>query len=191
MRNLRILVADDEAIIRMGMKAILSEMGHTVILASDGREALRLALQSAPDLALLDIKMPFTDGLDVARTLARKQPLPILLLTAFAERDLIERAAQLPIQGYLVKPVREAELAAAIEVAVARFEDVKHLAARAAELQEDLETRKVLDRAKGKLMQSGLSEEAAFRKIQEQARHDRVTLRQAAQVILRNLTPGP
>lgn len=185
MKRLRILVADDEAIIRLGLKTILKELGHEIILAEDGREALRLALQTRPDLALLDIKMPFTDGLEVARALARKQPLPIVLLTAFTQRDLIEQAARLPIHAYLVKPVKEAELAAAIEVAVARFEDARQLAAHAAELQEDLETRKIIERAKGKLMQRGLTEEAAYRKLQEAAREARRTLRQVAQAILR------
>jgi response regulator NasT len=180
-----ILVADDESIIRLGLKSMLQEMGHEVIAATNGREALRLAEHHRPELAILDIKMPYTDGLQAARTLARTQPLPILLLTAYSEQDLIEKAADLPIQGYLVKPVKAEELRAAIIVASRRFEETQALAERATRLEHDLATRKLLDRAKGKLMESGLSEEEAYRRIQEYARRNRQTMAAAAEVILR------
>jgi len=180
-----ILIADDESIIRLGLKSMLQEMGHEVIAATNGREALRLAEQHHPALAILDIKMPYTDGLQAARTLARTNPLPILLLTAYSEEDLVERAADLPIQGYLVKPIKAEELRAAIAVARRRFEETQMLAERATRLEHDLATRKLLDRAKGKLMEGGLSEEEAYRRIQEYARRNRETMAAAAEAILR------
>ncbi|MBI3362173.1 MAG: response regulator [Chloroflexi bacterium] len=147
MRRLKILVADDESIIRLGLRTMLAELGHEVMLAANGREALQLTRTADPDLALLDINMPLTDGLEAARAIGRKHPMPILILTAYSQQDLIERAAQLPIQGYLVKPVNEKELAAAIEVAMARFEESQAAAREVAELRQDLDTRKVVDQA--------------------------------------------
>ncbi len=185
MRPLNILVADDKVIIRLGLKAVLAELGHEVALASDGREALKLAHQRLFDLAIFDIKMPFTDGLEAARALHRYRPTPTLLLTAFGEQDLIERAAQLPIQGYLIKPVQEAELAAAIEVAVRRFDEAQALAAKNAELEESMETRKLVECAKGILMKQGASEDEAYRQLQKSARDGQSTLRQAAEAVLR------
>jgi response regulator NasT len=155
-----------------------------VIAATNGREALRLAEHHHPDLAILDIKMPYTDGLQAARTLARAHRLPILLLTAYSEQDLIEKAADLPIQGYLVKPLKAEELRAAIAVACKRFEETQTLAERASRLEHDLATRKLLDRAKGKLMESGLSEEEAYRRIQDYARRNRETMAAAAATII-------
>ena len=189
MKRLKILVADDEAIIRMGLRTMLAELGHEVVLASNGREALEFVRTARPDLALLDIQMPLTDGLEAARVIARKHPMPILILTAYGEQDLIERAAQLPIQGYLVKPVNERDLAAAIQVAVARFEDAQAQARENAELKESLEARKLVERAKGVLMKTGLSEEEAYLAIQRQAREARVPMRQAAEAIIAQAQP--
>jgi len=188
MRRLKILVADDESIIRLGLKTMLTALGHEALLAGNGREALDLARTAAPDLALLDIQMPLTNGLEAARTIAKKHPMPIIILTAYSEQDLIERAAQLPIQGYLVKPVNERDLAAAIPVAIARFEEAQALAREKAELEASLETRKVVERAKGKLMRRGMSEEEAYLSIQRRAREARVTMRQAAETILKQET---
>jgi response regulator NasT len=185
MKRLKILVADDEAIIRLGLQTMLSEMGHEVLLAGNGREALQLARTASPDLALLDIQMPLTDGLEAAKTIARKFPMPVIILTAFSQQDLIEQAAQLPIQGYLLKPVNERALAAAIEIATARFDDAQAAARKVAELHEDLETRKLVERAKGLLIRGGLSEEAAYVALQKRARDSRVSLRQAAEAVLR------
>lgn len=190
MRRLKILVADDESIIRLGLRTMLAELGHEVVLASNGREALERVRTTRPDLALLDIQMPLTDGLEAAKVIARKHPMPILILTAFSEQDLIEKAAQLPIQGYLVKPVNERDLAAAIQVAVARFEDAQAQARENAELKESLEARKIVDRAKGILMKSGLSEEEAYLTIQRQAREARLSMRQAAEAIIANAPPS-
>jgi len=184
MRRLRILVADDESIIRMGLRTMLTALGHEVQLAADGREALSLARASRFDLALLDIQMPLTDGLEAAKALARKHPMPIVILTAYSDPDLIERAAHLPIQGYLVKPVNERDLAAVLEVAVARFEDAQAAARENAELASKLEARKVVERAKGVLMQTGLTEEEAYQTLQRRARTARLTLQQAAEAVL-------
>jgi response regulator NasT len=179
-----ILIADDESIIRLGLKSMLEGLGHRVIAATNGREAIRLAERQRPDLAILDIHMPYTDGLQAARAILAAQPLPILILTAFSEQDLIDRATDLPIQGYLVKPVQPEELSAAITVAVKRFAESRALAARAFQLEADLATRKLIERAKGRLMQGGLSEEEAYRAIQERARRERQTLAAAAAAVL-------
>ncbi len=118
---MRILIAEDESIIRMGLKSMLQEHDHKVYAAADGREALQLARNHSPDLAILDIKMPHLNGLQVAETLARTQPMPILLLTAFSQKELVDIATDLPIQGYLVKPIQPQELSAAIAVASKTF----------------------------------------------------------------------
>lgn len=181
---MRILIADDESIIRMGLKGMLNDLGHEVLAAANGREALQLARRHNPDLAILDIKMPYTTGLQAAKTLGKTQPMPILLLTAFSEQDLIEEAGNLPIQGYLIKPIKPEELSAAITIASKRFEDTLTLQQRADKLENELVTRKLIDRAKGKLMASGLSEEEAYNTIQQQARANRQSMRQVAITIL-------
>lgn len=186
MTKLKILIADDESIIRLGLKTMLVEMGHEVAMASDGREALKLAHQKPFDFAIFDVKMPFTDGLAAARALYKYHPTPILLLTAFSDQELIEAAAQLPIQGYLVKPVKEAQLAASIEVAVRRFEESQAAATKTAELAESLEARKLIEKAKGLLIKQGLSEEAAYQQMQKAARDGQTSLRQIAVMILRS-----
>ncbi len=182
---MRILIADDESIIRLGLKSILQELGHEVLAATNGREALEMARRHRPDLAILDIKMPFTDGLQAAQTLARTQPMPILLLTAFSEQDLIDKASDLPIHGYLIKPVKPEELSAAITVAYKRFIENQALQEEADKLAEALETRKLLDKAKARLMATGLSEEEAYRTLQQQARNGRISLRAVATAILK------
>lgn len=181
---MRILIADDESIIRMGLKAMLNEMGHEVLAATNGREALQLARRHQPDLAILDIKMPYTDGLQAAKILSREHPIPILFLTAFSEQQLIEQAADLPVHGYLIKPIKPEELTAVITIASRRFQESQQLQQRAEKLEEKLAGRKLVDRAKGKLMATGLSEEEAYQFIQQQARHKRQTLQEAAQAIL-------
>lgn len=183
---MRILIADDESIIRMGLKQMLSEMGHYVVSASNGREALQMARKHLPDLAILDIKMPHTDGIKVAQSLAKSNPLPIIMLTAFSDDDLIARASNLPIQGYLVKPVREGELKAAIAVACRRFEESKELRLNNQRLAIALETRKLVDRAKGKLMvEKGLNEEDAYRLLQMRARDSQKSMADIANGILK------
>ncbi len=164
---------------------MLQGLGHQVVTAVNGREALRMAQQHRPDLAILDIKMPFTDGLQVAQTLGQQNPLPIILLTAFSESELIEKATDLPIHGYLVKPIQEGDLAAAIAVARKRFTEAQVLDQRTHELLDALEGRKLVERAKGRLMAEGLDEEAAYRLMQQYAREKRKSLRAVAEAILR------
>jgi response regulator NasT len=179
-----VLIADDEPIIRLGLQSMLEEMGHRAITAANGREAIQQAQRHEPEMAILDIKMPYTDGLQAAATISRKQPMPILLLTAFSDKELIEQATELPIQGYLVKPVTPGELAAAMAVAVKRFADSQLLQEKASKLENKLETRILVDRAKAKLMANGKSEEAAYKAIQSQARDNQLSMRQVALMIL-------
>jgi response regulator NasT len=147
---------------------------------------VKLARQTGPDLAILDIKMPGMDGLEAARTIYRQQPLPIVLLTAYGDRELVEQAAELPIMAYLIKPINERELLATLEVVTARFAEFQWLHQQTTGLEERLATRKVVERAKCVLMQrESLSEEEAYRRIQRQARQERRTKRQVAEVILR------
>jgi AmiR/NasT family two-component response regulator len=186
-----ILIADDESIIRMGLKRILEEAGHTVYAAEDGSEAVRLAESCAPDMVILDIKMPKMDGLEAARALLDRTEVPIIFLTAYGEQDLIERAARLPVMGYLVKPIKEAELLAMVEVAVQRFEEHARTARAAAQMEDELAPRRTIDRAKGLLMQrEGISELEAYGRLQERARAERRTLLEAAEEALRDSLDG-
>jgi two-component system, response regulator PdtaR len=182
-----ILIADDESIIRLGLKSMLESLGHQVIAATNGREAIRLAESQKPDLAILDIRMPFTDGLQAARAIMQARPIPILFLTAYSEQDLIEKASDLPIHGYLVKPIQPEELGAAISVAAKRFEENQSLAERTAALERELAARKLVERAKGKLMSAGLSEEEAYQSIRDRARNNRQSLVAAAEAILHQM----
>ena len=191
MRSLRILLAEDESIIRMGLRRVLEDAGHAVVEAPDGRAAVKLARQTRPDLALLDIKMPGLDGLEVAQRIYTQRPLPIVLLTAYGDRDLVERAAQLPVMTYLIKPVDERELLATLQVVTARFEEQWNLAQHANALEERLEARKLIERAKGVLMaREGLDEKEAYLRIQRQAREERRSMRQVAEGILREKPVG-
>jgi len=185
-KSLRVLIADDEAIIRMGLRTMLEEMGHKVVgMAADGPSAVRLAAKEEPDLAILDIKMPDMDGLEVAEAITAKHRIPILMLTAYSDRELVERATKLAVLAYLVKPVKEADLGLAIELAMARFEEWQALEREAAGLKEALATREVVDRAKEILMQrDGLTEHEAFLSIQRRSRNSRRTMREVAEAIL-------
>ncbi len=182
MKKLKILIADDESIIRLGLRRILEDAGHTVAAAADGAAAVRLAESSAPDLVILGIKMPEMDGLEAARALLDKRQVPIIFLTAYGEQELIERASRLAVMGYLVKPIKEAELLAMIEVAANRFDEQARTAQAAAEMQEELAARRVIDRAKGLLMQrEGISELDAYQRLQARARAERRTIQQVAE----------
>ena len=186
---MRILIADDEALTRMGLKAMLHDMGHVVVgAAPDGRIALRLACELHPDVALLDIKMPGLDGLAVAQEVAGRCPLPIVLLTAYSDRDLVNRAAATAtVHGYLVKPVREAHLVPALELACARFEEWTALRREAATYREAIETRDLLDRARHVLMaREHLTEREAFLQIQHAARRGRRSVREVCEEVLAN-----
>jgi AmiR/NasT family two-component response regulator len=185
-RKLNILIADDESIIRLGLKRILEEAGHTIYAAADGRAAVRLAEGHTPDLAILDIKMPEMDGLEAARALLARAPVPVIFLTAYGEQELIERAARLPVMGYLVKPIKEAELLAMIEVAASRFEEHVRTVQAADEMKDELAARRIIDRAKGLLMQrEGISELEAYNRLQQRARAERRTLQEVAEEVTR------
>ena len=182
----KVLIAEDEAIIRLDLKEMLEEEGLQVVgEAADGEAAVRLAGERHPDLVIMDIKMPGMDGLTAAEKLAETGEAAVLILTAFSQKDLVERAAEAGAMGYLVKPFQKSDLMPAIEVALARHAQVRALKSESADLTEQLETRKVVDRAKGKLIDSeGLSEAEAFRRIQKQAMDERRSMREVAAAIL-------
>jgi AmiR/NasT family two-component response regulator len=195
---LRILIADDEPVIRMGLRTMLEEHGYKVVAeAGDGEEAVVQAGKTSPDLIFMDIKMPGLDGIAAAGTIMARAPRPIILLTAWSERDLIQRAQEAGVLAYLVKPVRETELAPAIELAMARFAELRALQQEVTTLKETLETRKLVDRAKGILMQrEGIDEQEAFLRIQRQSRNTRTPMREIARAILvsdetRRQAPAP
>ena len=183
---MRILIADDESVIRMGLRTMLEEHGYKVVgEASDGEQAVTLAGKAGPDLIFMDIKMPGLDGIAAASTIMTRSPKPIILLTAWSERDLVQRAQEAGVLAYLVKPVREAELIPAIEVAMARFQELRTLQQEVGTLKETLETRKLVERAKGILMKhEGIDEQEAFLRIQRQSRNTRTPMREIARAIL-------
>ncbi len=175
----RIVIADDEAVIRMGVRCILEDAGHTVVgEASSGTDALRLIPELAPDLVLLDIRMPSMDGVEVARRLRTDFPVPIIFLTAFSDRTLLRDAAEAGGYAYIVKPVNEGEVLAAVEVVGARWNELH-------EAKEALETRKLVERAKGILMQRlNLSEDDAYHLLHRRSRNLRKKMREVAHEVL-------
>jgi AmiR/NasT family two-component response regulator len=183
-KSLRVLIADDESIIRMGLRTILTELGHTVYSAADGVEAVSLAHREQPDIALLDIRMPFRDGLEAAAEILRQRPIPIVILTAYNEGSLLDRAAELPVQGYLTKPVKRDDLITTMRVAMAQFNSQRQLTDKVDELEEKLTARKLIERAKGILMKSGVGEEEAYHQIQMTARSRRTTMSKVAQEVI-------
>ncbi len=186
MTRKRIVIADDESIIRMDLKEMLTSLGYLVVgEASNGRVAVQLARELRPDLVIMDIKMPDMDGIEAARILTEERIAPVLFLTAFGQRDLIEKAKEAGVVGYLVKPFRESDLTPAIEVAIERFREFRQLEEQVKDLQEALETRKLVDRAKGILMdRDGLTEAEAFRKIQKMSMNTRRPMREIAEAII-------
>ncbi|MGC8874588.1 MAG: ANTAR domain-containing response regulator [Chloroflexia bacterium] len=182
----RVIIADDESIIRMDLKEMLTHLGYLVVgEAGDGMSAVHMARELRPDLVIMDIKMPGLDGLSAAKILTEEQIAPVLLLTAYSQRELIEGAREAGVVAYLVKPFREAELVPAIEIALARFREFQQLRKEVADLRDALETRKLVERAKGILMQTqGLTEAEAFRKIQQLSMNTRKPMREIASAIL-------
>jgi AmiR/NasT family two-component response regulator len=190
----RVVIAEDEAIIRLDLKETLEEEGYEVVGETGrGDEAVKLVRELEPDLAILDIKMPGLDGLAAAREIAGERRAAVLILTAFSQRDLIEQARDAGALAYLVKPFERSELVPAVEVALGRFKEIRALHDQTASLEEQLETRKVVDRAKGKLMdEHGLRESEAFTFIQRRAMSERTRMRAVAERILAGeLTPEP
>jgi len=182
----RVLIAEDEALIRLDLREMLIEEGYDVVgEAGDGEAALRLAEQLRPDLVILDIKMPIMDGLTAAENIAGSRLAPVVILTAFSQRDLVERARAAGAMAYLVKPFQKSDLVPAIEIAAARFAEMTALESEVASLADRLETRKLVERAKGALMTTySMTEPQAFRWIQRTAMDHRMTMRDVAERIL-------
>jgi two-component system, response regulator PdtaR len=182
--RIRILVAEDEALIRMDLVEMLGEAGYEVVAqAADGAEAIELAQLHKPDLAILDVKMPVLDGISAAEKIIAIAP--VLMLTAFSQRELVERARDAGVMAYVVKPFSIGDLVPAIEIAISRHLQMRTLADEVADLHERLESRKLIDRAKGILMQAlNLSEPEAFSWIQRAAMDRRMTMKEVAQAVL-------
>jgi AmiR/NasT family two-component response regulator len=182
----RVLVAEDESLIRLDLIEMLGEEGYEVVgEAADGASAVRLAEEHRPDLVVMDVKMPVLDGISAAARIVEQRIAPVLILTAFSQRDLVERAREAGAMAYLVKPFSKADLVPAIEMALSRHEELTQLENEVADLNDRLETRKLVDRAKGILQtRYGLSEPDAFRWIQKAAMDKRTSMREVAKVVL-------
>jgi two-component system, response regulator PdtaR len=186
MERTRVIIADDESLIRMDLREMLTNLGYLVVgEVADGRSAVNQARELRPDVVIMDIKMPDMDGIEAARVLTEERIAPVVLLSAYSQRDLVQRAREAGVVAYLVKPYREEELTPAIEVALARFTEFKDLQKQVSDLTEALETRKLVDRAKGILMdKQGLSEAEAFRKIQKMSMDNRKPMKEVAEAII-------
>jgi len=182
----RILIADDESLILMDLREMLTTLGYLIVgEASDGQSAVNMARELKPDLVIMDVMMPALDGIEAAKLLTAERIAPVLLLTAYSQTDLVERAKEAGVVGYLVKPFRESNLAPAIEVTMARFEEFETLRKEVDDLKETLETRKLVDRAKGILMSTqGLNEQDAFRRIQKMSMNTRRPMKDIAEAIV-------
>ena len=188
----RIIVAEDEAIIRMDLIEMLREAGYNVIgEAANGREAISLARHLKPDLAILDVKMPEIDGISAAEFIVSEKLAAVLMLTAFSQRELVERARDAGAMAYLVKPFSISDLTPAIEMALGRYAQIQALEAEVGELGERLEARKLVDRAKGVLMANlGISEPEAFKWIQKAAMDQRSSMSAVSEGVLAHYRPG-
>ncbi|USI88559.1 ANTAR domain-containing response regulator [Rhodococcus pyridinivorans] len=182
----RVVVAEDEALIRLDLVEMLREEGYEVVgEAGDGQRAVELAEELRPDLVIMDVKMPRRDGIDAASEIAQRRIAPVVILTAFSQRELVERARDAGAMAYLVKPFSKSDLVPAIEVAVSRFSELRELEREVQGLNERFETRKLVDRAKGLLMEKhAMTEPEAFRWIQRAAMDRRTTMKQVAVVVL-------
>ncbi len=186
MKSLRVLIADDESIRLLSLASQLAALGHRVVAeATQGDEAVRLAIEHRPDLAILDIKMPVMDGIEAAERITQSQPIPIILVTAYSEAQLVERAARANISAYLMKPVAEDDLLPAITLALARFREFESLRREVADLRDALDARKVVEKAKGILMRRlGLTEDEAFRRLQKQSQDTNRKLAEVAEAVV-------
>ena len=182
----RVLLAEDEALIRLDLKEMLQEEGYDVVgEAGDGESAVKLAEQLRPDLIILDVKMPGMDGITAAERIAANRIAPVVILTAFSQRDLVERARDAGAMAYLVKPFQKRDLLPAIEMAVSRHAEIVSLESEVSTLGERLEARKIVERAKGVLqVEHGLSEPEAFRWIQRTSMNRRSTMRSVAEAVI-------
>ncbi len=186
MDRARIVVAEDDEVTRKDLCEMLEGLGYLVVgEARDGRSAVNLARELRPDIVVMDIQMPVMDGIDAAKVLTEEQIAPVVLLTAYYDQSRVERAKEAGVIAYLVKPFSEADLEPAIEVALARFEEFRKLTQEVERLEDALETRKLVDRAKGILMdKQGLTEAEAFRKIQKMSMDTRRPMKEIAQAII-------
>ena len=182
----RVLIAEDEALIRLDLKEMLEEEGYDVVgEAGDGEQAVKLAEELRPDLVILDVKMPVLDGISAAEQIVARRIAPVVMLTAFSQRELVERAVDAGAMAYLVKPFAKSDLLPTIEVAVSRHSQLAALENEVSDLQERLETRKIVDRAKGKLETDfGMSEPEAFRWIQKTSMDRRTSMRSVAEGVV-------
>ena len=189
----RVVIAEDEALIRLDLAVMLREEGYQVVgEAGDGQEAVDLAESLRPDLVIMDVKMPRRDGIDAAAEIAAKRIAPVVLLTAFSQRDLVEKARDAGAMAYLVKPFSISDLVPAIEVALSRFTEITELEREVADLGDRLETRKLVERAKGLLQaKHGMTEPEAFTWMQRAAMDRRTSMKRVAEVVLESMdTPG-
>ncbi|MGI5168935.1 ANTAR domain-containing response regulator [Spirillospora sp. CA-253888] len=186
------MIAEDEALIRLDLKEMLQEDGYEVVgEAGDGETAVRLATELKPDLVILDVKMPVLDGISAAERISADRIAPVVMLTAFSQRELVQRATEAGAMAYLVKPFTKTDLAPVIEVAVSRYAEMRALEAEVAGLHDRLETRKLVDRAKGILQEAhGWTEPEAFRWIQKTSMDRRLTMRAVAEAVLAGASGG-
>lgn len=187
LQKLNILLADDEALIRLDLREMLSDAGHKIVgEAADGQQAVRLARELRPDFIIMDVKMPIMDGLEAAAIIGEENIAPVLLLTAYSQKDIVEKATKAGVIAYLVKPVREEQLFPAMEVAASRFAELQQLNQELLDLKDSLETRKLVDRAKGILMTAHhITEQEAYRKMQQYSMAKRITLKALAESIIK------
>jgi len=185
-KRLKVLVVEDEGLVAAGLRGQLEEIGHQVVgLATDGHQAVGLASSLDPDLLIMDIRIPGMDGIEAARAILSQKAIPIVFLTAYTDDDLLQRAGDAGAMAYLLKPVNGPNLRSAIQVALARFKELDALRREVTDLKEVLETRKVVEQAKGILMKRlQLSEAEAFRRLQQRSRSKRMTIREVAASIL-------
>ncbi len=186
MEKLRILIADNESIIRMDLKELLEEAGNEVVgEAADGVRAVEMTRKLKPDLVIMDIKMPEMDGIAAAKIISNEKLAPVLLLTAYSQKEIVEKAKDSGVLAYLVKPVKESNLFPAMEIAISRFREYLEIEQELNDLRNSLENRKLLDRAKGILMDAyNLSEQEAFRRIQQYSMAKRKSIREVAESII-------
>ena len=185
----RVVVAEDEAVIRLDIVEMLREVGYDVVgEAADGESAIRLAEELRPDLVVMDIKMPILDGISAAERIAKARIAPVVLLTAFSQKELVERARDAGAMAYVVKPFTSADLIPALEIALSRHAEISSLESEISDLTERFETRKLVERAKSLLQTSmGLSEPEAFRWIQKTSMDRRLTMREVAETVLKQI----
>lgn len=186
-KTLRIVIADNESLIRLDIREMLEDAGHEVVgEAVNGRRAVELTRQHRPDLVLMDIKMPEMDGITAAGKIYADKIAPVILLTAFSQPDIVDKAKDSGVLGYLVKPVQESQLFPAMEIALSRWQEMQGMEDELAKLKDSLETRKMVDRAKGIIMAAHkLGEQEAYRRMQQYAMQKRVSLKDVAQSIIR------